>query len=151
MVAFTEILWLVILGVVVSPLNPLFWGLYFVLAMVLGVITTIATFLVLLVGTILGVIVTLLGSLVLALLTVVPLVLLAVLAILVVTAPFYGIFIIGDVIFTLVFVLTPSWLFVAASFLFWISPPGIVTAIIWIIVVFYVSYSYNGWNDTKDD
>ena len=147
MVAVTEIIWIVLFGLILSPLNPLMWGLYFVLAAILGVVATLG-------GGVLAVLVVILAVLavlVLAILSVVPLLLIVVLAILVVTAPLYGIFILGDIIFTILFVLTPSWLFIAASFLFWISPPGIATAVVWLIVVFYVSYSYNGWNDTKDE
>jgi len=117
------------------------WGIYFILAMILGILSSVG----IVVGAVVGVILLILGAVVLAILSLVPLALILVLAILAVVAPFYFIFIIGDVIFTLVFVLTPAWLFTVASFLFWISPPGLVTATVWLILVFYVSYSYNGW------
>jgi hypothetical protein len=149
-VAVTEIIWIVLASIVLSPLNPLMWGLYFVAAALLGVLTTLLLGLGVVLGALLLVVGALIAVLFLAILSVVPIVLVLALGVLTIVAPLYFLFIIGDVIFTIVFVLTPTWLFTVAAFLFWISPPGLVTAALWLVIIFYVSWNYNGWNDTKD-
>lgn len=149
-VAITEVIWIVLISIIASPINPLMWGLYFVLAVLLGVLFSIFSILFFGIFIVAGALIILIGAIFLAVLSVVPFVVVLLLGLLSVLAPLYFLFIIGDVIFKIVFVFTPTWLFSIAAFLFWVSPVGLVTAALWLVVIFYISYSYNGWIEAND-